>query len=71
MFHLKPMKSVWASVELKKAIEKGYKITILAGYDYKRYNGLKKGYVEKFLKMKNVQRRRIVRRRMQQIERRT
>ena len=52
MFHLKPMKGVWASVELKKAIEKGYKITILAGYKYKRYTGLMKGYVEKFLKMK-------------------
>ena len=35
MFHLKPMKGVWASVELKKAIEKGYKIIILAGYNYK------------------------------------
>jgi hypothetical protein len=52
MFHLKPTKSVWASVELKLAIQKGYKLNILAGYKYEPLTGLMKEYVEKFLKMK-------------------
>ena len=52
MFHLKPTKSVWASVELKLAIQKGYKLNILAGYKYEPVTGLMKEYVEKFLKIK-------------------
>ena len=52
MFHVNPMSGVWASVELKMAIKKGYTINILAGYKYERLTGLMKKYVEEFLKMK-------------------
>ena len=46
------MKNVWASIEFKKAIQKGYKLNILAGYKYEPLTGLMKEYVEKFLKNK-------------------
>ena len=54
LFHLKPMKSkTFASVELKLAVEKGYKIdTLHSALKYDRYNGLMKKYVEFFLEMK-------------------
>jgi hypothetical protein len=54
LFHLNPMKSkTFASVELKLAVEKGYKIDKLhAALKYDRYNGLMKKYVEFFLEMK-------------------
>eukprot|EP00971_Amphidinium_carterae_P348504 6490527-Amphidinium_carterae.2 len=40
LFHLQPMyEKTWASVELKKALEKGYKITkIHSAVQYKRFN---------------------------------
>ena len=46
------MSGGWASVDIKKAIEMGYKINILAGYECERLTGLMKEYVEEFLKMK-------------------
>ena len=53
LFHVNPMSGTWCSVELKKAIEKGYKITkIHAGFKYKSMVGLMKKYVEFFLKIK-------------------
>ena len=43
----------FASVELKRALEEGYKITkIYSALQYKRYNGLVKDYVAYFIKMK-------------------
>ena len=51
-FDLNPKTSVWASCEIKMAVERGYKITILAGYKFERLTGLMKEYVEEFLKMK-------------------
>lgn len=54
LFHLNPMKEkTWAPVELKMALEKGYKITkIHSALAYKRYNGLMREYVGNFIKMK-------------------
>ena len=54
LFHLNPMyEKVFASVELKKALEKGYEITkIHSATEYKRYNGLMRNYVGNFIKMK-------------------
>ena len=48
------MKSkTFASVELKFAVEKGYKFDkVHAALKYDRYNGLMKKYVEFFLEMK-------------------
>ena len=48
------MKSkTFASVELKLAVEKGYKIdTLHSALKYDRYNGLMKKYVEFFLEIK-------------------
>ena len=44
---------VVTSVELEKALEKGYKIdTIHSALELKRYTGLMKDYVAYFLKMK-------------------
>ena len=51
-FDLNPKTGVWASCEIKMAIQTGYRIKILAGYKYERLNGLMKKYVEEFLKMK-------------------
>jgi hypothetical protein len=54
LFHLNEMcEKTWTSVELKLALEKGYKITkIHAALAYKRLNGLMKDYVGNFIKMK-------------------
>jgi hypothetical protein len=40
------MSGAWASVEIKKAIEMGYKINILAGYKYERLTGLMKNMLK-------------------------
>ena len=56
LFHLNPMSGVWASVEIKKAIEMGYKINILAGYKYERLTGLMK-ICRRILKDEDMQRR--------------
>ena len=53
LFHLEPMKDkTYASVEIKKALEKGYKIKIHSAIQYDKYKGLMKDYVEFFLKIK-------------------
>ena len=54
LFHLNPMKSkTFASVELKVALQNGYKIDKLySALNYDRYNGLMRKYVEFFLEMK-------------------
>ena len=54
LFHLNPMTmKTFTSVELKRALEKGYKITkIHAALEYKKIDGLMKRYVGHFLKMK-------------------
>ena len=54
LFHLNDMTEITrASVELKKALEKGYTITkIHSALQYKKYNGLMKNYVGAFIKMK-------------------
>jgi hypothetical protein len=54
LFHLKPMYSkTWTSIELKKALEMGYRITkIHSALQYTRHTGLMKHYVEKFIKLK-------------------
>ena len=54
LFHLNPLvKKTYASVELKKALEKGYVIDkIYAAYEYDKMEGLMKQYVGSFLKMK-------------------
>ena len=54
LFHLNPMyEKTWTSVELKLAIQKGYKITkIHSATQYKRFKGLMKEYVQNFLQMK-------------------
>ena len=50
LFHLRPLKEeTYTGVEVKKAIEKGYKIDkIHAAISYKKYTGLMKPYVEFF-----------------------
>ena len=35
LFHLERMTGVWSSVELKKALEMGYKLDIISGLKYK------------------------------------
>ena len=47
LFHLNPLKAkTYASVELKKALEKGYIITkIYAACEYNKLDGLMKQYV--------------------------
>jgi hypothetical protein len=54
LFHLNEMKEkTYSSVELKKAIEKGYYISkIHSAYEFKKHNGLMKDYVAKFIQMK-------------------
>ena len=53
LFHLNPMyNKTFASVELKLALQKGYKIKIHAAIEYRKYTGLMKDYVEFFLKLK-------------------
>jgi hypothetical protein len=54
LFHLNPMyEKTWTTIELQKALEKGYTITkIHSAVEYKRLNGLMKKYVEHFIKMK-------------------
>ena len=42
----------YASVELKLALQKGYKIKIHSALEYRQYTGLMKDYVEFFLKIK-------------------
>jgi hypothetical protein len=43
----------YSSVELKRALEKGYTITkIYSALEYKKYTGLMRAYVEKFIKLK-------------------
>lgn len=53
LFTLEPGEGTWTTLELKKALEKGYKITeIYSATEYKKMNGLMKSYVERFLHMK-------------------
>ena len=53
LFHLNPMyNKTYASVELKLALQKGYKIKIHSALEYRQYTGLMKDYVEFFLKIK-------------------
>jgi hypothetical protein len=54
LFHLNDMKNkTYASVELKLALEKGYKITkIHSALEYRKYTGLMQKYVEFFLQIK-------------------
>ena len=54
LFHLNPLiAKTYSSVELKRALEKGYTISrIYAASEYKRYTGLMKNYVETFIKLK-------------------
>ena len=54
LFHLKPMyEKTFTSVELKRALEIGYKITkIHSALEYDKFNGLMKAYVEKFVELK-------------------
>ena len=54
MFHLNKMTAkTFTSVELKAAINVGYKITkIYSALKFEKYTGLMKDYVELFLKMK-------------------
>ena len=54
LFHLNQhVSKTYASVELKKALEKGYVVDkIYAAYEYEKMNGLMKKYVGNFLKMK-------------------
>ena len=54
LFDLEDKRGIWTTIELKKAIEKGYKITkIYEVYHFdKRSNDLFKPYVSKFLKIK-------------------
>jgi len=54
LFDLEDKRGVWSSCELKKAIEKGYKITrIYKVYHFEnKSNNLFKPYVSKFLKIK-------------------
>jgi hypothetical protein len=54
MFDLQPkVGKTWTSIELRKALEKGYVITrIYSAYKYEPYTGLMKDFVGSFLKMK-------------------
>jgi len=53
LFHLNEMKNkTFTSVELKYALEKGYKIKIHSALEYDKFTGLMKDYVGFFLKMK-------------------
>ena len=54
LFHLNELiGKTYSSIELKRALEKGYIITkIYSALEYKRYNGLMKKYVETFIKLK-------------------
>ena len=54
MFHNNPMyNKVSTSIELKRALDLGYKITkIHSALEYHKHKGLMKGYVEKFIKLK-------------------
>ena len=54
LFHFNPMKGkVFSSVELRKALEKGYRITsVHSALQYRKLAGLIKDYVAFFLKMK-------------------
>jgi hypothetical protein len=54
LFHLNPLiGKTYSSVELKRALEKGYTITrIYSAQEYKRHTGLMKKYVETFIKLK-------------------
>ncbi len=54
LFHLDAMtEKTFTSIELKYALELGYKITkIHSAMEYRKYQGLMKEYVEKFLKIK-------------------
>ena len=52
LFHLNPLiGKTYASVELQRALEKGYIINkVYAAYEYKRLDGLMKKYVGNFKK---------------------
>ena len=54
LFHLNPMyQKTFTSLELKKALEVGYKITkIHSALQYEKLNGLMKEYVTKFSNLK-------------------
>ena len=53
-FHLEPtVAKTWTSIELKKALAKGYIITkIYSALEYPQMDGLMRAYVGNFLKMK-------------------
>ena len=54
LFHLNEMKNkTFTSVELKYALETGYKLKIQSALEYNKITGLMKEYVEFFLKMKS------------------
>ena len=53
LFHLNEMKNkTFSSVELKYALQHGYKIKIHSALEFNKYTGLMKDYVEFFLKLK-------------------
>ena len=54
LFHLEPMVArTWTTIELKKAVEKGYTITkVYSVLEYPKLTGLMRNYVGNFLKMK-------------------
>jgi hypothetical protein len=53
LFHLNEMKNkTFSSVELKYALQHGYKIKIHSALEFNKYTGLMKDYVEFFLKIK-------------------
>ena len=53
LFHLNEMENkTFSSVELKYALQNGYKIKIHSALEFNRYAGLMKDYVEFFLKIK-------------------
>ena len=53
LFTLTDQDGTWTTLELKKAIEKGYQVTeIYSATEYTKMKGLMRTYVERFLKMK-------------------
>ena len=53
LFHLEPMTGTWTTIELKKALEKGYEIKeVYSVLEYDSMNGFMRDYVGNFLKKK-------------------
>jgi hypothetical protein len=52
LFQLEPFEGTYTTVELRKALQKGYKIEIISATEYDRTKNLMKGYVQHFLKNK-------------------